>query len=864
MERYWTKKRVGQLLAADAEALDKWLDDFAGAIYTGLYYQTGANAELAAELTGKAFCAAIGNLPAFNPAAEAMYHWLKDQARQTRDDVFAARQVKPQRPWAWSQLSDEVLCAIAHFRSEQLPEEVANNICVQELTQAALVELGHADRELVKHRYNHLDTPEHIAEETGESIEQINDRLYRCRHFFRRVLTQLVQSENNGFAESADAGEMEQLDVNMEKLLSATAMYQPISNPHFTVIRDSLTQAAKAAAATQKQNGKSHGPVLLAAAVGIIVLAVLVGIFLASHLAKTPVPTEPAEPQAAGPTENTAEQPIEKTDSAEIDQEELRKVLTYGQAGDINGLLDILKNGQFESQFAASHFIGKLGDESAIGLLEEAEQRWYPDGPDDNVFAMAMTQIEDRLLTESGAMVEDPEEEVIDTSTETPSKPDTPEPPTPPANTAGLTGTVTTSGQDPVINARIILSQNPLMSPTPNRNIVGRTQTDEQGHYAFDRQIDGPVFVDCAIPPMLSTRRALLCDKQHRYTIDFVSQPSVAGTLDIDNEPSDNQILYLSDAMDPADAVFRCETATDDSGRFAFPGIAAGNYYLLYNTSDNRIVRLDTIEVSDRDITDRMISPPAYALTVTYELPNESPIIERAVLKYGPDISDEFQQYELMGEDANTFFANAPEGSYTLVTSFSNDMHIRQDIELAAAQTMTIDVPEGTASLVGRFTGPSPLDLFLDSADGLLRFDLIPEENGLYAIGMVPGGTYSLTALVNGLTVTFLEIDLEDDRRQVLDIDPGQLIQTFSPLYVIVADAAGNLINNAQVWLTGDSDVITTRSTGRGAFLAAPAGEYSLHAAFPSRPAVEENVRIAQDSLLADPNPGNTVILTIP
>ncbi len=870
MERYWTKKRIGQLLAADAEALDRWLDDFAPAIYTGLYFQTGANAELAAELTGKTFCAAIGNLPSFNPASEAMYHWIKDQAKETRDDVLTARQLKPQRPWAWSQLPDEVLCAIAHFRSEQLPEEVANNVSVQELTRAALVELSHADRELVKHRYNHLDTPEHIAEETGESIEQINDRLYRCRHFFRRVLVQLVQSENNGFAESAATGEMEQLDFNMEKLLSATAMYQPISNPHFTVIRDSVTQTARTAAATHKQNGQTRHPVLLAATVGIIVLVVLVGIFVMSHLAKEPTPTEPTEPQTVKSTEDAAEQTSQRIDNSEIDQEELQKTLLAGGSGDIDTLVEILKTGQEISQLAAANFLGRLGDESTIGLLEEAEQQWYPDGPDDNVFAKAIIQIENRLLAESGEMVETPEEETVTTEvTETDAKPDTPEPPTPPAPTVGLTGTVATPEQAPIVDARIVLSQNPLMSPTANRNILGRSRTDEQGQYAFDREIDGPVFVDCSTPPgpnrpMLNARRSLLCQKQTSYTIDFGGSPVIAGTLEMQSGGSDNQILYLSDAMDPADAAFRSEAVTDNSGRFAFPGVPAGNYYLLYNTSDNRIVRLDTTDVQDRDVTNWTVSTLDYELTVQYDLPEGSPVITEAALKYGSDVSDEFQQYDLISEDANTFFANAPEGSYTLVTSFSNDMHILQDIELATDQTMTVGVPEGTATLVGRFISPSPLDLYLDSNDGLLRFDLISEENGLYAVPMVPGGTYSLTAVVNGLPVTFMEIDLEDDRRQVLDIDPGQLIQSFSPLYVIVADEAGNLINNAQVWLTGDGDVITTHSTGRGAFLAAPAGEYSLHAAYPSRPAVEENVTISQDSLLADPNPGNTVILTIP
>jgi hypothetical protein len=98
----------------------------------------------------------------------------------------------------------------------------------------------------------------------------------------------------------------------------------------------------------------------------------------------------------------------------------------------------------------------------------------------------------------------------------------------------------------------------------------------------------------------------------------------------------------------------------------------------------------------------------------------------------------------------------------------------------------------------------------------------------------------------------------------VLDIDPAGWMDALSGLYVIVADADGRLVTDAQVWLTGDGPVLTARSTGRGAFLAAPAGAYSLHAAAPGRTAVEQAVTLNPSPLLAPPNPGNTVTLQLP
>ena len=129
---------------------------------------------------------------------------------------------------------------------------------------------------------------------------------------------------------------------------------------------------------------------------------------------------------------------------------------------------------------------------------------------------------------------------------------------------------------------------------------------------------------------------------------------------------------------------------------------------------------------------------------------------------------------------------------------------------------------------------------------------------------MVPPDTYTLGTVLNGLTIDFLQIDIQEDQpRQTLDIDPELWAQQFSPLYVIVCDGYGNMLTDAQVWLTGGPEVITARSTGRGAFLAAPAGEYSLHAAYPQIGSTEQVVTVTQAPLLTSPNPANTFILKI-
>lgn len=862
MEQYWTKKRILMLQTGDESALQQWLDDFAAPIYTWIYYQVAADTDLAAEMTGKTLAAAWSQLDRFDPSIDTMHQWLKDIAKQTRDDILLHRQTKPQRPWAWSQLPNDVLCSLATLRSDPLPEEVANNVCVQELVQAALAEMGHNERKLMEHRYNHLDTAEHIAEEIGESIEQVNDRLYRCRHFFRRVFTQLVQSENAGFAESGTAGEMELLDTNLEKLLSATAMYQPIGDLNKKAI---YTEVLRTAAANRIEVTPSNKPIIWGAIIGSLLLAIIIAAIVISSLSKETTPA-PAPEKIVDKSEEKTD--IPKTiDDTQIDEEELRRVLACGRSGDLAGLLKILKTGQFESQLAASHFIGIFGDESAIDLLAEAEQQWYPNGPDDNAFATAIAQIDQRLLDESDAMIEEesepnePQTAITETAVEPKPEPK-PEPPM-----ESVIGIVTDIEGQEVPGARMVLSQNPLTSPTPGRGILARQQTDETGTYRFPQSVDGPVFVDCTTGPRLSfsTRKALFCEREKSQRADFGTGAIVSGSLTLDGQTAEEQILYLSDTMDPADAAFRCETVTEQNGQFMLPGIPAGAYYLLYNTPENSIIPLETIDVGQGDI-EKDINVAYYELAVNYTMNEEelAPVIADVILTYGPDVSDEFQQYPLTIDENGSYLVRAPKGSYTLITYFANDMQILKDVELTGDRTVTVEMPQGLATLSGQFTRPALFPLLLTGSDGQIRFELVPEDNGLYSLGMVPADTYTLGTVINGLSIDFLQVDIQEDQlRQTLDIDPDQWLQQFSPLYVIVCDGEGNMLPDAQVWLTGGNEVITTRSTGRGAFLAAPAGEYSLHAAYPQLGSTEQGITVTQAPLLTNPNPANTFILKI-
>ena len=856
MEHNWNKKRIAQLNNADPKAIEQWLDQYVDIIYTWLYFQVGADADIAADLTGRTFTGALRALDQFNPDQQKMLQWLREQAGDARDEGLLHWQMKPQRPWAWSQLPDNILCGLSLLRNEPLAEEVPNNPFVQEMVQAALAEMEQTNRLLMMHRYNHLDTPEHIANEIGISIEEINNRLYSCRHFFRKVLVQLIQSENPGFAEPPASGNLELLDTNLEKLLSSTDMVQHISDKHRAIIREKLLEAARDVTQTKnEETGKNPSAVVIIAGVGVLLLIGII-IWINSSLSESvPEPTPEVLPISS--TQVPEKVILEPKDT--IDEEELKRVLLLGQTGDLRGLFEILKNGQFTSQIAAANFIGRLGDESAIGLLEESEAKWYPNGSDDNPFSQAIVLIENRLLEQEEVVIEEPNK--VETPTPTKTSSDVAPKEAPPA----ITGTVIDYSGQPVPNASITLSENPLYQDAPMIKTFDQTQTNNEGLYRFPKH-EGAIFLDCKPLPNdnQTITQSVWCSKESDCQINFGGAPVISGVLNFEPESAAEQILYLSNTLNPADASFRVETVTDSEGQFSFIGISPDSYYLLNNTESNHIVWLSSVDISQQDTVYWEVTIQRATLEIQFESPENTPPVTAVSLAYGTDVSEEMHQFALQQQEGQAYsLENIPFGSYTLIAQLENGMRLQQPLELNSDRTLTITIPEGTASLSGNFSGQSPSDFFLYNSNQRLRFDLLPGSDRFYSIESVPPDTYTLATIVNNLQLDLLEIDIQPDTDQALDIDVGQLLGDLSPLYVVVTSPDGRLINGAQVWVTGPGDVVTTQSTGRGAFLALRPGEYILHAALPGFSTAEKKVEVKSALLVSMSASDNTVHLQL-
>lgn len=856
------------LSQGDAETVRQWQSQFGRFICTWLYYQLNKDEFGAATLTAQSLSQALRELSAFDPEQTTMYLWLKDIASQQLQVALTQRQIKAQRPCAWSEMPPKVLDSLKRFRTEPLIPDVSGCGAVVEMVQASLADLSEQDRDLLVRRYIRLDTVEQLASELNLSGEKVNQQLYLARHAFRRGFFCMIQSVAPDFSEPAVSGGVELFESNLESLLRSVNAAMTLSSDHAEQIKRAVLQTASEIAQNPPVLAKAapQSKMMLAALAGAGVLIVAMAVFIwagwgaqkalpTETVAVTPPPVVEVNPPAA---------PVDEKQQAAIDAEELKRVMDMGVRGDVAGLLNVLKTDSFILQMTAAHYLGQVGDESAIGPLEEALARWFPDGSEDNPFFDAIFEIEKRLgekqIKEAVVALPPAVEKPKETS-----KPEAVKP-------LLLSGLIKDFDGSPLSGVQVSIQKE-----TPTQEAAGVVQpkltsamTDDKGQYNFKTLPDGlfVVAVRDAQRRIADTNRLMWAVKDQPCTIDFGGPVSVAGTLSVDGNVLAGQTVLLSDQFqDPTQGVFTAEAETGASGSFLFSGVPAGVYRLYWRFAANRWTLMEKVEVGSVDVM-ALIEQPTVMLNIQAQALPETLQIASMSLRYSPDSSDALAEWTAIKTADETVFEinKVIPGNYTLCVDFSNGVRTLRDIAVTteALQEILLDsAPFGTAGLSGRFLSPWPEGLVLTCAEPPMRINLMAEEDASYVLSDLPPAVYTVSGIVNRMLVPYLELGLSEGQPAVLDPDPQALAKTRSPLYVYVTDAQGRGLSGGQVWLTGETGAFAAQPFGRGFFAAVPPGQYALSVTFAGYSAYERQVTLSISEVHAVPSDKNTEVVRL-
>ena len=133
------------------------------------------------------------------------------------------------------------------------------------------------------------------------------------------------------------------------------------------------------------------------AAAALIIIAILVG---ASILTGPGEETVEIVKQQGESDRGTSELPKQdKADLEAVVEAELDEIRHMVAASDIDGLVAMLKDGQWDSKLAAANYLGRIGDLRALGALEQLSAEWQGDAAD-NPFADAISKIKGRFEPE--------------------------------------------------------------------------------------------------------------------------------------------------------------------------------------------------------------------------------------------------------------------------------------------------------------------------------------------------------------------------------------------------------------------------------------------------------------------------------
>jgi len=276
--------------------------------------------------------------------------------------------------------------------------------------QKALCRLGHQEAEIFCLRKLNDFTCKQIGRELGINVKTTRILLQRA---MRKLSEHMGELKDLGGAVGESVEILDEAVITLRRELIAPG-------PGEEVVREVLSKlpGGRDGGEISSGGGRSGiaGRVRLAqrvtiAAAGLaIIAAVLVGIKLFTDSAKAPDATASQRIVDTVTPEIVVEKP--KQLWGELDGElelELQQIRQMYTAGDVDGLIRMLMEGAAVSKLFAARYLGEIGDEKALGVLQALyllSQKSLPEWYGQSLFAEAIEKIKLRLEAESDAQAD--------------------------------------------------------------------------------------------------------------------------------------------------------------------------------------------------------------------------------------------------------------------------------------------------------------------------------------------------------------------------------------------------------------------------------------------------------------------------
>ena len=180
----------------EPQALARWVDLHADAVYGFAYYRVGRSADLATEVTQETFTRALQQLDRFYPLRGPMVAWLCTLSRNCIRDTLRQRGEQPLAA-LWDSVDRSLQQVLAHLDETELAPDLVEARETRELVGMTLTNLPDTYRRILQAKYVEEKSLKQIADERESTVDAIKGLLKRARKAFRQTFATLAGTVAN-------------------------------------------------------------------------------------------------------------------------------------------------------------------------------------------------------------------------------------------------------------------------------------------------------------------------------------------------------------------------------------------------------------------------------------------------------------------------------------------------------------------------------------------------------------------------------------------------------------------------------------------------------------------------------------------
>jgi len=196
MDGIFDKRQLARLTRRRPKAVERWFRAYADTLYTFVYYRTGRDADLAADIVQETFAGAIGQIEKFDSKKGSMYAWL---TYLSKNHIAKALRIKGRHvSYEQSRQSGDsgLRQCFELIATEPLPDEIIEQKETAELVQVTLANIPPNYREVLTEYYYEKKALKEIAGTENVSEGAVKALLYRARQAFREAFLRLGKTVN--------------------------------------------------------------------------------------------------------------------------------------------------------------------------------------------------------------------------------------------------------------------------------------------------------------------------------------------------------------------------------------------------------------------------------------------------------------------------------------------------------------------------------------------------------------------------------------------------------------------------------------------------------------------------------------------